>query len=110
MTDPVIAPDGHTYDREPIFRWLQSHDTSPKTGERLTGKKDLLPNHNLLRLIRDLIEAKSPAMFCPDPVPNPVAARETRRTALVTEKTLVLKCLGPPESQWAGRAFRVCNR
>ena len=28
--DPVIAADGHTYDRSAIQRWLSKHDTSPK--------------------------------------------------------------------------------
>ena len=28
--DPVIAADGHTYDRSAIQRWLAKHDTSPK--------------------------------------------------------------------------------
>lgn len=30
MRDPVIAADGHTYDREAIEMWLRNHDTSPK--------------------------------------------------------------------------------
>ena len=28
--DPVIAADGHTYDRSAIQRWLAKHDTAPK--------------------------------------------------------------------------------
>lgn len=35
MTDPVIAADGHTYEKGAIHAWLQHHDTSPVTGERL---------------------------------------------------------------------------
>lgn len=30
MRDPVIAADGHTYDREAVEMWLRNHDTSPK--------------------------------------------------------------------------------
>ena len=30
MRDPVIAADGHTYDREAIEMWLRNHNTSPK--------------------------------------------------------------------------------
>ena len=28
--DPVIAADGHTYDRSAIQGWLAKHETSPK--------------------------------------------------------------------------------
>ena len=51
---PVIAADGHTYDRSAIERWLLHHDNSPKTGERLEHRM-LVPNHNLKRLVDDLV-------------------------------------------------------
>lgn len=35
MRDPVIAADGHTYDREAIEMWLRNHDTSPKVMDGL---------------------------------------------------------------------------
>ena len=41
--DPVIASDGHTYDRRNITEWLESHNTSPVTGEILSDKT-LRPN------------------------------------------------------------------
>ncbi|KAK9842652.1 hypothetical protein WJX74_000151 [Apatococcus lobatus] len=31
MADPVVAADGHTYEREHICRWLQAHSRSPMT-------------------------------------------------------------------------------
>ena len=31
MVDPVIAADGHTYERAAIQQWLQTHPTSPVT-------------------------------------------------------------------------------
>lgn len=37
MTDPVVAADGHTYERAAIAAWLQRHNTSPVT-------KQLLPH------------------------------------------------------------------
>jgi hypothetical protein len=43
MDDPVVAADGHTYNREHIRSWLQNHHTSPKTGEVLPHKI-LIPN------------------------------------------------------------------
>lgn len=35
MQDPVIAADGHTYERDAMATWLQHHDTSPVTGQLL---------------------------------------------------------------------------
>lgn len=32
MLDPVVAPDGITYDRTSVQRWTQAHATSPVTG------------------------------------------------------------------------------
>ncbi|HQW58338.1 MAG TPA: ankyrin repeat domain-containing protein, partial [Gammaproteobacteria bacterium] len=45
MIDPVIAVDGYTYEREAIEQWLQMHDTSPRTNERLDHKQ-LTANHD----------------------------------------------------------------
>uniref|UniRef100_A0A7S0SK23 U-box domain-containing protein n=1 Tax=Mantoniella antarctica TaxID=81844 RepID=A0A7S0SK23_9CHLO len=46
MLDPVIAWDGHTYERTPIVRWLAEHSTSPMTGETLPDFT-LRPNHSM---------------------------------------------------------------
>jgi hypothetical protein len=36
MQNPVMAADGHTYEKESIIRWFESgHKTSPMTGLRL---------------------------------------------------------------------------
>lgn len=35
MVDPVIAADGFTYERSAIVEWLQQHETSPVTDQRL---------------------------------------------------------------------------
>ncbi len=45
MIDPVIAADGHTYEREAIEQWLQAHNTSPKTNTKLRHK-ELTDNHD----------------------------------------------------------------
>ena len=44
MSDPVIASDGHTYERKTIQRWRQKNNTSPVICEVLKNK-DLLPNY-----------------------------------------------------------------
>ena len=36
--EPVIAADGHTYEKKAILTWLERHDTSPRTGQKLTSK------------------------------------------------------------------------
>lgn len=53
MKDPVIAGDGHSYEREAIERWLVGHRTSPLTG-RVIQNSQLIPNHRLRVLIQDL--------------------------------------------------------
>jgi hypothetical protein len=47
MVDPVMAPDGHTYERSAIVAWLHGKCTSPMTRERMEKHCTLLPNRNL---------------------------------------------------------------
>ena len=51
MHDPVIAADGHTYERSAIEQWFNNHDTSPMTNERLPDKH-LISNVLVRRLIQ----------------------------------------------------------
>lgn len=37
--DPVITPDGHTYERQAIEQWVREHGTSPMTREPLTERQ-----------------------------------------------------------------------
>lgn len=43
MEDPVIAADGHTYERDAMQKWLAEHGTSPVTGHTLEHSM-LIPN------------------------------------------------------------------
>ena len=43
MQDPVIAADGHTYERHAMQSWLQCHTVSPMTGKQLRHLRSL-PN------------------------------------------------------------------
>lgn len=52
MTDPVIAPDGRTYERVNIEEWLRINGTSPFTRERVNIDQ-LIPNLAL----RDIIQS-----------------------------------------------------
>mmetsp|Transcript_35274 Transcript_35274/g.75309 ORF Transcript_35274/g.75309 Transcript_35274/m.75309 type:complete len:788 (+) Transcript_35274:203-2566(+) len=47
MVEPVVAADGHTYERHAISRWLQTSDLSPLTGEVL-AHLELVPNYLLM--------------------------------------------------------------
>ena len=52
MADPVIAADGHSYERTEIEKWLLTSDLSPLTGAKLTSKH-LIPNHTLRQAIEN---------------------------------------------------------
>ena len=43
MADPVIAADGHTYERTAIQHWLHRSSLSPVTGDKLPHTR-LVPN------------------------------------------------------------------
>jgi len=51
MEDPVICPDGYTYEKTAITTWLASHNTSPMTRQRMTTA-NMIQN----RLVKEEIE------------------------------------------------------
>jgi len=51
ISDPVITPDGHTYEREAIEAWISRNGDSPITREQL-AISDLRPNNALYELIQ----------------------------------------------------------
>jgi hypothetical protein len=53
MVDPVVAADGHTYERAAIARWFHSNNKSPLTGS-VVPHKHLVPNYVLLSSIQEL--------------------------------------------------------
>lgn len=52
MHDPVVDPEGHSYERTAIVQWLQMHSISPITRKPLL-ESELAPNYAL----KDAIEA-----------------------------------------------------
>mmetsp|Transcript_9257 Transcript_9257/g.11961 ORF Transcript_9257/g.11961 Transcript_9257/m.11961 type:complete len:766 (+) Transcript_9257:83-2380(+) len=50
MKDPVMDPEGNSYERFAILKWLEDHSTSPITRSHLR-KEDLVPN----RALKDLL-------------------------------------------------------
>ena len=57
MLNPVVAADGHTYEKEAIVRWLMSKDKSPLTGKKLIDQS-LRRNHNVRALVASFMEKK----------------------------------------------------
>lgn len=54
MRDPVIDPDGYSYERAAIVDWIEKHGTSPNTREKLTIDQ-LADNKALFAILFDLI-------------------------------------------------------
>ena len=54
MRDPVIAADGHTYERQAMEAWLLHHCTSPVTRHPLTHTR-LIPNV----IVRSVVMSRS---------------------------------------------------
>eukprot|EP00927_Polykrikos_kofoidii_P080993 TRINITY_DN78056_c0_g1_i1.p1 TRINITY_DN78056_c0_g1~~TRINITY_DN78056_c0_g1_i1.p1 ORF type:complete len:184 (+),score=24.33 TRINITY_DN78056_c0_g1_i1:144-695(+) len=46
LRDPVMAADGHTYDRSAITNWFSLHRTSPLTNAPLRSR-NVLPNYSV---------------------------------------------------------------
>lgn len=61
LTDPVIASDGHTYERKAIEGWFTKSDISPNTNLPLPNK-ELLPNHAVKGMI-DAFKAEQNKSF-----------------------------------------------
>ncbi|KAJ1463330.1 hypothetical protein M885DRAFT_610341 [Pelagophyceae sp. CCMP2097] len=55
MVDPVVAADGHTYERVSIERWVRTRRSSPQTNAPLSSR-EVVPNHALKSLIRTWTE------------------------------------------------------
>ena len=105
--EPVIAADGHTYDRDGIERWLNSHGTSPKTGKELEHL-NLVVNHNLKRLIDDLVQEGGAGLYTPPQPDTPaLAADGGAARVLVRERLLVMRCSESSAADQRGRAFRI---
>jgi Inhibitor of Apoptosis domain/U-box domain len=53
IRDPVVAEDGHTYEKSAIIQWLSTNNSSPMTNKQLHTKV-LFPNHNLRAYLVDV--------------------------------------------------------
>ena len=57
MREPMLATDGHTYERAEIERWFAKSNKSPKTLMPLSSK-ELTSNYSMRSLIQELVDAK----------------------------------------------------
>ena len=75
MDDPVVAADGHTYNRTDIENWFKQHNTSPLTNEPLDHQL-LLPNIAIRKAIIAWREEHGlpPLVFGPSAKPQPPVA------------------------------------
>jgi len=55
LVRPVTAPDGHTYERADIEKWLNRHSTSPMTNEYMSSN-NLIPNHTMRSQIAEWLQ------------------------------------------------------
>ena len=58
MEDPVLAPDGHTYERTSVVRWFRRSMKSPVTGAELLST-DVVPNFTVRSMIVEFKEQHS---------------------------------------------------
>lgn len=56
MEDPVVAKDGHTYERESIEMWFRNNSRSPKTNSEIST--ELVPNYALKSAIEAMSELR----------------------------------------------------
>lgn len=58
MKDPVIAVDGHTYERKAIEKWVREKKESPVTRQPMTSAT-LIPNLTVKHLIVEFAKMNS---------------------------------------------------
>ena len=56
FSNPVLLPDGHTFENSAIQEWLQKHSTSPVTNQEVGGCA-LTPNWAIKKVVDDWTQA-----------------------------------------------------
>lgn len=57
MKDPVSTPDGNTYEREAIERWLIDHNSEPQT-RNILNRNQLIPNRVLREMYQKIYDSQ----------------------------------------------------
>ena len=70
--DPVVAADGHTYERAAIERWFEASLTSPMTGRRLEHAhlSDNIALRSSIEQYVDRMPKPNADVDCRRPMPN----------------------------------------
>ena len=90
MNDPVSTPEGISYDRPFIEKWLQTNQTCPITRSPLRANQ-LIPNIALRNTIQDYLKSQAPTSVpvsptVPSSVPVDLSAVETFDLEIKTTK------------------------
>jgi len=95
MTDPVIDPEGHTYERSGIEEWLSRNPTSPQTRAPL-APTELIPNRALQGAIgewKELDEKKEKVVRdLKEELEKSRAELEVTKTELVSTNDFAQEC------------------
>jgi U-box domain/FHA domain len=99
LREPVVASDGHTYEKEALKRWMSSRQISPRNGAPIT--QIIIDNLNLKKLIVDYIDEGGAGLYTAD------SSYGSRVIEVKPEKMLVMKCIGPPENEWHQKSMTI---
>lgn len=91
MTDPVIDPEGNSYERVAITDWLKRNATSPITRNPLSIGQ-LTPN----RALKDLISSRIGGPLLVHATAPPASAAEESMDGLLTSKVAILRSTSAP--------------
>lgn len=87
MKDPVVGPDGQTYERAAIVDWLQKHHTSPITRSPMNASQ-LVPNIAVRSAIQDIIQGKSVFSVVGPQQPMEIGPVEEKKASMDVEFVL----------------------
>lgn len=88
MLDPVLASDGHTYERAALQSWLdKGHDSSPITGAEINSS--VTPNHTIKQMIHAFL-AEHPYLQSVQ-----FSAQDPEFTAMLTASAAAKPSMGP---------------
>eukprot|EP00192_Tetraselmis_astigmatica_P009900 CAMPEP_0117680098 /NCGR_PEP_ID=MMETSP0804-20121206/18158_1 /TAXON_ID=1074897 /ORGANISM="Tetraselmis astigmatica, Strain CCMP880" /LENGTH=861 /DNA_ID=CAMNT_0005489547 /DNA_START=86 /DNA_END=2672 /DNA_ORIENTATION=+ len=97
LVDPVVDPEGNTYEKSAILDWLRRNPVSPITRSPLRPE-DLVPNRALAHLLQasaqSSLDAAAPATAASNPPPMPAIAATV--AADVAKLTLAPVVEAPP--------------
>lgn len=98
MIDPVVAADGHSYERAAIARWLTTSDMSPLTGS-VMPHKELVPNYGLLSSVQE--QANAFRKKAPPSAPKPARKPAPEVKAAPESTATVAPATGTPTAEAA---------